>query len=98
MNLKIKDRSAMISFGFSGDYSFKHLHKNGMLNYERYGSIVCERMLPGVDIVWLFDPVDIAQIYNEEPGEYPCRKSHVALKKYRDDRPDVYRTGGLLPT
>lgn len=31
-------------------------------------------------------------------GIYPQRRSHLALKKYRKDRPNIYRTGGLLPT
>lgn len=55
-------------------------------------------MLPGVDIVWLFDPKDIALILNDAPGNFPRRRSHLALEKYRTDRPHIYRTGGLLPT
>lgn len=31
-------------------------------------------------------------------GKYPQRRSHLALEKYRLDRPNVYNTGGLLPT
>lgn len=70
-----------------------------MKKYEEYGPIVCERMLPGVSIVWLYDPDDIAQLFNsDQQGNFPCRKSHLALAKYRNDRPNVYRTAGLLPT
>lgn len=74
------------------------MHRNGMKNHERYGSIVCERMIPGVNIVWLFDPNDIAEVFKDGPGNLPRRRSHLALAKYRNDRPDVYRTSGLLPT
>lgn len=83
---------------FVGRYSFDELHRCGMDKYEKFGPIVCERMVPGVSVLWLFDPSDIAQVFNEAPGDYPHRRSHFALKKYRDDRPHVYRTGGLLPT
>ena len=55
-------------------------------------------MVPGVNIVWLFNPLDIAQAFVESPGSFPCRRSHMALEKYRLDRPHVYRTAGLLPT
>lgn len=68
------------------------------MKYKEYGPIVCERMLPGVSIIWIYDPNDIAQIFNDGPGNYPSRRSHLALEKYRKDRPNVYRTAGLLPT
>lgn len=55
-------------------------------------------MLPGVSIVWLYDPNNIAQIFNDGPGNYPCRRSHLAVEKYRKDRPKIYNCGGLLPT
>ncbi|KAJ8909504.1 hypothetical protein NQ315_002450 [Exocentrus adspersus] len=31
-------------------------------------------------------------------GKYPLRRSHLALQKYRLDRPNIYNSGGLLPT
>lgn len=60
-------------------------------------------MVPGVHVVWLFDPRDIAAVFadGDAPtgrGHYPQRTSHLALQRYRCDRPHVYRTGGLLPT
>uniref|UniRef100_A0A182SYJ7 Cytochrome P450 n=1 Tax=Anopheles maculatus TaxID=74869 RepID=A0A182SYJ7_9DIPT len=56
-------------------------------------------MVPGQDIVWLYDPDDIATVLDDRtPGMYPSRRSHNALEKYRKDRPNVYRTAGLLPT
>uniref|UniRef100_A0A336KNN7 CSON013431 protein n=1 Tax=Culicoides sonorensis TaxID=179676 RepID=A0A336KNN7_CULSO len=85
----------------TGKYSWDKMHEGCMKKYKKYGSIVRERLLPGRDasIVFLFDPDDIAKVLNEKgPGLFPCRRSHLALKKYRDDRPDVYNTGGLLPT
>lgn len=82
----------------SGKYSFDELHRSGLMKYEEFGSIVCERMVPGVSIVWLYEPDDIAQVFVENSGDYPRRRSHLALQKYRKDRPEVYRSGGLLPT
>lgn len=70
-----------------------------MDKYSKYGDIVKERMVPGVDVIWLFDPNDIAKVLNNSgPDMYPKRKSHLGLEKYRKDRPHIYKTGGLLPT
>lgn len=76
----------------------EEIHKAGLDKYLKYGPIVCERMVPGQSVVWLYDPVDIAQIFNDGPGNFPCRRSHLALQKLRRDNPDVFNTGGLLPT
>ncbi|XP_001661673.2 cytochrome P450 302a1, mitochondrial [Aedes aegypti] len=82
-----------------GKYSFDALHESGQDKYEKYGPIVRETMIPGQDIVWLYDPNDIAAVLNDKtPGIYPSRRSHTALAKYRRDRPNVYRTAGLLAT
>lgn len=80
-----------------GKYSFKKLHINGLKKYKKFGSIVREEIIPGVNIVWLFDPVDIENLFRIE-GKCPQRRSHLALEKYRLDRPHIYNTGGLLPT
>lgn len=79
-----------------GDYSWLELHKAGYDKYQRYGTIVKERIVPGEDIVWIYDPKDIATLLNEK--DYPMRRSHLALEKYRNDRPHIYRSAGLLPT
>lgn len=79
-----------------GQYSWTALHKAGADKYQKYGPIVKETMVPGEDIVWLYDPKDISVLLNEK--DYPLRRSHLALEKYRKDRPHVYRTAGLLPT
>lgn len=82
-----------------GTYKWEELHKNGLKNLKKYGSLVREKLLPGAYIVWIFDPKDIATVVKESsPGVYPRRRSHLALEKYRKDKPEVYRTGGLLPT
>lgn len=64
---------------------------------KKYGPLVREDILPGVPIVWVYTPEDIETVYRCE-GRYPERRSHLALKKYRLDRPHIYNTGGLLPT
>ncbi|XP_053674492.1 cytochrome P450 302a1, mitochondrial [Anopheles nili] len=82
-----------------GRYSFDELHRSGEAKYQKYGPIVRETMVPGSDIVWLYDPEDVAAVLGDQtPGMYPSRRSHTALEKYRKDRPNVYRTAGLLPT
>lgn len=86
MNLKI-----------SGNYRFDQLHHNGLKKLKKYGPVVREEIVPGVNIVWLFKPDDIETMFRCE-GKYPQRRSHLALQKYRLDRPNVYNTGGLLPT
>lgn len=59
--------------------------------------MVREEIVPNVNIVWLFKPEDIETMFRCE-GKYPQRRSHLALQKYRLDRPNVYNNGGLLPT
>lgn len=59
--------------------------------------MVREQIVPNVNIVWLFRPEDIQTMYQCE-GKYPQRRSHLALEKYRLDRPEIYNSGGLLPT
>ncbi|KAF5298333.1 hypothetical protein FQR65_LT01111 [Abscondita terminalis] len=80
-----------------GSYKFDRLHWNGLNKLRKYGPVVRERIVPGVNIVWLFKPEDIEAMFRCE-GKYPQRRSHLALEKYRLDRPNVYNTGGLLPT
>lgn len=82
-----------------GKYTWDAVHKSGIEKNAKYGDIVKERMMPGVDVIWLFDPNDIAKVLNNfGPDMYPQRKSHLGLEKYRKDRPHIYKTGGLLPT
>lgn len=80
-----------------GSYKFDRLHWNGFKKLKKYGPVVREQMVPGVNVVWLFKPEDIEVMFRSE-GKYPQRRSHLALEKYRLDRPNVYNTGGLLPT
>ncbi|KAL1463354.1 hypothetical protein WDU94_015112 [Cyamophila willieti] len=82
---------------FIGEYQFDRLHSNGLAKYRQYGPLVKEEIVPGVHLVWVFRPEDIETVFKSE-GRYPQRRSHLALEKYRMDRPEVYSTGGLLPT
>ncbi|XP_065225941.1 cytochrome P450 302a1, mitochondrial-like [Planococcus citri] len=80
-----------------GKYKFDRLHWNGFLKLKEFGPLVREEMIPGLPVVWVFKPEDIEMVYRCE-GRYPERRSHLALQKYRLDRPEVYNSGGLLPT
>ncbi|KAG5677094.1 hypothetical protein PVAND_006877 [Polypedilum vanderplanki] len=81
-----------------GSIDWDQLHILGMERYKKYGPIVCEKIMPGASVVWLYDPVDISKVLTDTPGNLPCRRSHLALEKFRYDRPEVYSSGGLLPT
>ena len=50
-------------------YDFKKLHQNGMKKFLQYGPIVKEEIVPGLPIVWIFDPEDIKAMYKAE-GEW----------------------------
>ncbi|KAK9686524.1 Cytochrome P450 [Popillia japonica] len=80
-----------------GSYQFDRLHRNGFKKLSNYGPIVREEIVPKVNIVWLFKPDDIESLFRGE-GKYPQRRSHLALEKYRLDKPHIYNTGGLIPT
>ncbi|XP_055378532.1 cytochrome P450 302a1, mitochondrial [Condylostylus longicornis] len=79
-----------------GKYSWLKIHEASLDKYIKYGSIVKEKMVPGNFVIWLYDPNDIAVVLNEK--DYPQRRSHLALEKFRKDRPHVYKSAGLLPT
>lgn len=84
-------------FPLIGKYRFDELHHNGFKKYNAFGPLVREELVPGVNIVLLFDPKDIETLFRSE-GKHPKRRSHLALEKFRLDRPNVYNSGGLLPT
>ncbi|XP_015180048.1 PREDICTED: cytochrome P450 302a1, mitochondrial-like isoform X2 [Polistes dominula] len=81
-----------------GEYSFTRLYDSGVKKKKQYGSLVREEIVPGVQIVYVYRPEDIAEIFKAETSLHPERRSHLALLKYRKDRSDIYNTGGLLPT
>ena len=56
-----------------------------MKRFTKYGPIVRETLLPGVDQVHLFDPDDIATVFRND-GALPVRPDMFGLKAYRDAR------------
>jgi len=87
----------LMCFPCAGEYSFERLHHNGQQKLQEFGPIVREEIVPGVPLLWVFTPSDIEKVFRYE-GRYPERRSHLALQKYRSDHPDIYNSGGLLPT
>ncbi|CAK9801790.1 Cytochrome P450 302a1, mitochondrial [Anthophora plagiata] len=81
-----------------GEYSFTKLYSSGKKKLKNFGPLVREEIIPNVNVVWIYRPEDIAEIFKAESGLHPERRSHLALLKYRKDRADIYNTGGLLPT
>lgn len=80
-----------------GDYNAETLDKNAWLNYRRYGPLTRESLMPGAQLLHVFDPEDIASVFRQD-DKYPARRSHLAMKHYRVNKPHVYNTGGLLST
>ncbi|KAF4523004.1 hypothetical protein B566_EDAN007434 [Ephemera danica] len=66
--------------------------------FEKYGPAVREEIVSGVTLVWLFSPADIEVMYRSGEGKYPRRRSHLAMQHFRQGRPHIYSSGGLLPT
>lgn len=79
-----------------GDYRIDTLFENAKYNKKRYGPIVREQITKKHTILHLFDPKDVGNFIRHD-GKYPFRRSHRALLKYRLDRPELYRDGGLFP-
>ena len=78
-------------------YDPERLQSCGLKKYAEFGPVVKEKVFGGLSIVWLFHPDDIKTLFENE-GKYPSRRSHLALKKYRKEKPEFYNNGGLLPT
>ncbi|XP_026472405.1 cytochrome P450 302a1, mitochondrial-like [Ctenocephalides felis] len=82
-----------------GKYRWSALHHTGMKKYKTWGSLIREPVAPGVTLLWVYEPDDITTILRDEGQNFfPERRSHLALQKFREDRPHVYNSGGLLPT
>lgn len=79
-----------------GDYKLDTLFENAQYNRARYGPIVREQITAKHTILHLFDPKDIEALVRLD-GKYPYRRSHRALLKYRRERPNLYKDGGLFP-
>ncbi|KAF7994436.1 hypothetical protein HCN44_003908 [Aphidius gifuensis] len=97
-NYKKKINLIIYRFYTSSEYSFsKNVHKSERKKYEKYGSIVCEEVVPGVKRVSLFRPEDIAHVYQSEFGKIPNHSNSVAaIGKYRKDNSAVFKSGGVL--
>lgn len=61
--------------------------------HHQYGPIV--RLRLGIDMVFLFEPEDVAKVFRTE-GEYPTRPPFEALKKIRLQDSVNYRCAGMF--
>ena len=86
-----------LPYYWSGHYSWDRLHITGLTKYREFGDCVRETILPGVSVVWLFQPRDIRAMFRAE-GSNPSRRSHTALAHLRLSQPQHYNCPGLLPT
>ena len=87
---------SLLDYTLFKTYDMTRLDASGLAKFQAFGPVVKERIL-GNRILWIFDPEDMKTLYNIK-DEYPARTSHLALDKYRKDRPKMYSSGGLLPT
>lgn len=78
-----------------GEFQLEKLDDIGRTLHSRYGPIVREHVFGNLNIVHLFDPVDIEVMFRNE-GRHPERRSHRALGKYRTDRKELYSSGGIF--
>lgn len=78
-----------------GQYSLERLYENGHYNLTHYGTIVREEITAKHKIVHLFDPDHMESMFRQQ--QYPYRRSHRALIKYRHERSDRYQSGGIFP-
>ncbi|KPM11882.1 hypothetical protein NH340_JMT08265 [Sarcoptes scabiei] len=79
-----------------GQYDLDHQDLNGHYNLKRYGKFVREEINKEFKILHIFDPKDMESMFNQQ-NISPYRRSHRALLKYRLDRTDRYRSGGIFP-
>ncbi|KAJ6215969.1 hypothetical protein RDWZM_010469 [Blomia tropicalis] len=79
-----------------GQYRIESIDANGRYNLKHYGPIVREEITSSHRILHLFDPVHMQSMFAQE-GRYPHRRSHRALIRYRMERPEIYRSGGIFP-
>lgn len=54
---------------FLGEFSKEKWHESGKIKFQNYGPIVRELMVPGVNIVHLYDPKDMEIVHRYE-GKY----------------------------
>lgn len=78
-----------------GQYKPSDLYQNGQYNREHYGKIVREQITKDLTILHLFDPNNIEDFLRND-NKWPQRRSHRAILKYRQERPELYRDGGIL--
>ena len=88
---------SLLDYKLFKTYDFKRLYETGLAKYKAFGPVVKERIGSNPPILWIFDPADMKTLYNIK-DEFPGRTSHLALEKYRKDKPLLYSSGGLLPT
>ena len=86
----------VICLVISDRYDPERLHWAAASKYEKYGPLVRETLPDGSGLVSVFDPDDVKSFLTQT-SEQPDRRSHLALQKYRLDRPGMYSSGGLLP-
>nr|AGI92295.1 cytochrome P450 CYP302A1 [Sogatella furcifera]AGU16444.1 cytochrome P450 CYP302A1 [Sogatella furcifera] len=65
--------------------------------YKEFGQIVREDVHPKHSLVHIYNPADMQTMFIYE-GTYPQRYSHMVLEKYRLEKPQVYASGGILPS
>lgn len=77
-----------------GEYSKSKWHEAGRLKFQQYGTIVREPIVPGVNLVHLYDPKDMEIIHRNE-GKFPKRDFFVSMKSIRQRNHAMYSSVGV---
>lgn len=77
-----------------GEFSKEKWHESGKIKFQNYGPIVRELMVPGVNIVHLYDPKDMEIVHRYE-GRLPHRDFFVSMKNIRERNYEIYSSVGL---
>ncbi|XP_041976410.1 cytochrome P450 302a1, mitochondrial-like [Aricia agestis] len=78
---------------FIGDYDAEALDEIARTNWKKYGGLVREE--PGTNLLHIYEPELIEKVFRQKE-RFPERRSHVAMLHYRNSKPHVYNSGGLL--
>lgn len=77
-----------------GEYSKAYWHESQKKKFHQYGNIVREEIVPGVNMIHLYDPKDI-EVVSRHEGKYPQRDFFTGMKALRLQKPEIYSTVGV---
>lgn len=77
-----------------GEFTTSKWHEASKVKYKQFGSIVREEILPGINLVHLYDPIDMETVHRNE-GRLPRRDFFMCMKSIRERNHEIYSSVGL---